>query len=531
MYYKAVILFFLFLISAFGDFLEDKIQSILPDFENYIQKSYKEWETPGICVTVVHNGEVVFIKTFGVSSKNTKQPFSVDTVVPIASSSKPFLATLIMRLVEEGKIHLDDPVRKYMPDFTIGDNEVVSKQFTIRDLLSHRSGLPSFSVDSLWFTGSSQKEIIKALSKIPLKKTFREFYGYQNHVFALLGPIAEKITGKAIKALYKEYFFDPLNMKSTSASYPFEKKSIWEKLYTGIFGEKENDQQPMAAPHHTVNSEITQTNLAQELYVFPGCTGINASISDMTQWLLFLLDDYRIKGNFFISPKLQKELSTPHSKVLSRTSDLFPKERFLEVHYGLGWFLEKYGIGENFLELRSHMGGSFGYRSLITIVPKQNIGIVVLSNAGGMRESILPEAIRNYFLDRLLNFPSIDWSERFYNNKLKQIRNMNEEIERIRTMFPAPHKELKKYVGIYCNELYAPLKIQLKDGILLASYRNKSFPLTHLNGEHFQHESHKLSDAYSGNDLNFIIFGKRKGKMCLESTLLNEGEDSIFYKE
>ena len=149
-------------------FASDRIQEILPEFEEYVEKVQTEWGAPGIAIGIVKDGKIVYIKSFGVREVGTLKKVDEHTVFQIASLTKNILVHLFAKLVQEGKVNWNDPVIKYMPTFFIGDAKVTS-EFTIRDLLSHRSGLPSFSCDSLWYLDFTAEEIIQGIAKIPLK--------------------------------------------------------------------------------------------------------------------------------------------------------------------------------------------------------------------------------------------------------------------------------------------------------------------------------------------------------------------------
>lgn len=529
---------FLFIFNYCASFSDDRVQAILPEFKAYIQKVMKDWQMPAVSVGIVYQGKVVFEEAMGVKSVDTQEPVDIHTSFPIASCTKTFLSALLAQLVDEGKIKWKDPVRQYLPTFFIG-NEEVSQAFTLEDLVSHQSGLPSFSGDTFWELGFSQQELLDSLAKVPLKRPFKEFYGYQNHLFSVASLVAEKVTGKKIEELFTERFFMPLHMDDASASY--EKmipESWWQRLLNyrsdrGITGWLFPRKQVNAiAPHTFIQGKITTIPFPKELYLFPGTSGVNASISDMNKWLLFQLKNMNQEGGPKISTAEVERLRTPHISILGLkpTDSQFPPSRYTNVAYGIGWFIHDIGVEGKKVHAFGHMGGFSSVRSLILIVPEQQLGIVILSNLGGLRVNMALEALREKFMDLFLKIDDgTDWSTK----NLDKIKEMQESYKRelgaMRLQNPRPMRELKLYEGKFKNNLYGTLVVEAKGQQLVFKIRDKVVPVKHWNGDQFLFDAPDLSAAYSSNDVGVLEFGfqKQSKAMVLAINMLREG-DQLF---
>ncbi|MCX7338601.1 MAG: serine hydrolase [Alphaproteobacteria bacterium] len=535
--------FFIFLACTFvfsvsTGHATSKIEAIIPAFESYIQQSMQDWKAPAVAVAIVKDGKVVYQKAFGVKEAGKAEPVDDHTVFQIASLTKTFLVTLIGQLVDEKKLCWDDPVIKYLPNFFIADQKT-TEDFKIRDLISHRSGLPPFSGDTLWDLGCGQDEIKHALAKIPLQNPVRLEYGYQNHLFGVAGLVVEKVMGKPISELFQDRIFSPIGMTDSSDNL----QSIQDfPKNKGIFGWFKSlfkktppveDKKNVALPHHIIDGQVHSLQPGSWMYIFPGSTGVNTSISDLAKWMIFHLNNGKVGDKQIISLPSQKEMRSP--QVLAnhlRPDDMqFPATRIRNVSYGMGWFLYEYGTDVRKVQAIGHMGGYAGVRSLMTLVPGENVGIVILSNFGALRVSMLPEALRNKFLDLYMDLPDNDWS-RDNLEKMQTIRDKNKRARQMQKLnalrIPQP---LDVYVGDYENELYGSLKVTEKDGKLALIYRDKVIPLTHWNNDEFSFNSNQLSLAYCDYDTGYIEFGVREKKAIVCAiNLLHEGKEDIFHR-
>jgi hypothetical protein len=160
------------------------------------------------------------------------------------------------------------------------------------------------------------------------------------------------------------------------------------------------------------------------------------------------------------------------------------------------------------------------------IVPSENVGIVVLSNYGSNRVSLLPEGLVQKFMDLYLGLPEVDWNARIMQD-FTHIKTMNKRHKAMeRAQNPAPAMDLKQYVGVYKNDVYGTVTISENENKLVMHYKDKIIDMEHFNGNQFTFPGHMLSVAFSEGDVGYMYFGSRtKGKIDLMQipTLLREG--------
>ncbi|MBX3486961.1 MAG: serine hydrolase [Candidatus Paracaedibacteraceae bacterium] len=500
-------------------------------FSDYAAKTCSEWGLAGLAYAIVEDGKITEIRPIGQKSAATCKALTKDTVFPIASLSKAFSSLLMIKLEEEGKIDINTPVVEILPNFKLASDEA-TQGFTVAKLFQHRSGLPTFAYDTLVETGWSESEIYGVLDQINPINPFDEKFDYQNIFPGLFGWVAEKVTEKTLNTLLAEEIFIPLAMTSASVgedgTTPSDSKikSFWQRIKT-----KFSDRIDQHYLFPSFRSHVIKGG-NPAIYRFPASRGVNASITDMAKWLQFWMNDgITSSGTRLISEaglaKLQDRLTHVGAPQGGR---LFPKERVTDIHYGMGWYIHDYG---NIKRVLAHMGGMTGTRSLIAYAPEKKIGLVVLSNVGGMRVNLAPEALRSKFLDMVADIDDDrDWSLELKNELIKSRARQEEQRKEYRLKNPQPARTLETYVGTYENSLYGQLEIRLESGRLTLNYRDLSVSLNHWNGDNFSFPPSDFTKSYSVTDtpMGDIIFGVIKdGKtdLCMMSALY-EGKDTRF---
>src|SRR5690606_18256320 len=183
------------------------------EFVSYVQQAVKEWEVPGMAVVVIKGDSVVFMKAYGVREIAKKEAIDENTLFSIASTSKAFVATAIGMLVDEGKLNWDDPVVKHLPNFRMKDAEL-SRQITVRDLLTHRAGLPN--TDFLWFDPEeSTDDIMEKLQYVDAAYPVRNGFTYQNIMYMVSGEVIKAVSGLTWNEFITNRIIEPLKMTRT----------------------------------------------------------------------------------------------------------------------------------------------------------------------------------------------------------------------------------------------------------------------------------------------------------------------------
>jgi beta-lactamase class C len=332
-------------------------KELLIEYEDEILKLSKESHTPGAAIAVVYDSTIVYIKGFGL--RNVLRPDSVDanTVFRIASVSKCFAAFLAGTLVEDTLLAWNDTVVHYLPKFQLKPREETAK-LTVRHVLSHTTGLPYHAYTNMVEEGSSLDSMISWLGNINLSSHVGQSYSYQNVAYSIVGKVIEARTGKTYNEQLKERVFLPLKMANASVDYASMMKNI-----------------NIATPHQRGGGKWKPAKITDTYYNVAPAGGVNASISDMANWMIALL------GNRpdVITPETLKELYTPIVKAPSKNRNYGRMHRLSNSYYGLGWRVLHYPNDT----LIYHGGYVNGYRSEVAINPKERIAVCILANAPG----------------------------------------------------------------------------------------------------------------------------------------------------
>src|ERR1044071_1648315 len=209
---------FLLLFVAAPALPAQTLEERLKEIDEYAARAGQEWKVPGFSLAVVKDDKVVFVKGYGVRELGKTEPVDKDTLFAVASNTKAFTSAALATLVDEGKLRWDDPVTKYLPYFQLYD-PYVTREMTVRDLLSHRSGLATFGGDLLWYeTNYDRREILRRIRYLKPTSSFRSRYGYQNIMFLAAGQVVAAVSGKSWDEFIRERFFVPLGMASTNTS-------------------------------------------------------------------------------------------------------------------------------------------------------------------------------------------------------------------------------------------------------------------------------------------------------------------------
>ena len=260
----------LFLLLVFPVFVSaQNLDEKLKEIDAYAEKTRQDWNVPGIAVAIVKDDKVIFAKGYGVREIGKPEKVDENTLFAIASNSKAFTTATLAMLVDEGKINWDDKVIKYLPEFQLAD-AYTTREMTIRDLVSHRSGFDTFSGDLLWYeTIYTNDEILSRLRYLKPKTSFRSSYGYQNLMFIAAGKVLERVSGKPWSEFVRERILTPLRMNNTR---------------TSIKDYKTGDN--VAVPHNELKGGVKLRALPQgNVDGGAGAMRINSSAADVANWL------------------------------------------------------------------------------------------------------------------------------------------------------------------------------------------------------------------------------------------------------
>ena len=470
------------------------------ELDRYIANAVGDFEVPGFAVGIIKNGEVVFQKGYGVRNTDTQEPVDIKTVFGIASCSKAFTAACMAILVDEGKIDWDDNVTSHLSWFRLND-QCISNDLRINDLLSHRSGLQTFDGDLLWYgTKYSRKEIVE---RIRFRKTgfgLRQKFGYSNVMFITAGEVIREVSGITWDDFVKEKIFTPLSMNSTTTSNSGFDKSM-----------------NIAWPH--INGEpqgfINYDNSGP-------AASINTSTEDFLKWVQLMLGKGVFENDTIFSENQYYKLTKPHTLLNAGKAESPGGTHFST--YGLGWFMKDYQ-GKKIIQ---HGGGLPGFHSKVVFVPEDSLGFVIMAN----QISALVEAITRKILDYHLTDEKKDWASLYFDYEKKQkVSEKENEIEKEASAKKntKPTLELTEYIGDYEDEMYGQASITIKnDQLYLSLLPAKELFSAQLSHWQYNTFSFRFKDAFLPT--GYITFSIDETGKPEYFTIDLENPDFHFYK-
>ena len=436
-----------------------------------IEEQLNIWEIPSVSVCVVKDGKTLLCDGFGLRD-NDKNKADGDTLYQIASCSKAFTATAAAVLATEGKLDFDTPIIEYMPDFRLNDR-YATENLTVRDFLSHRSGLPRH--EYAWYgTGFSRQQLMRNLKDLPLSAPIRYRFQYSNFNYLIVGCLIERISGMEFEEFLTEKLSKPIGMTRTVARAAYMRADSNHALpfahdedygMTGI----------RAIPFYRSPAE-NDDELVGDPTAAAGC--VCSCASDMAKWLQFNLNKGRVGDTQLVREDLMELITTPHTD--TGDGGAFEPQRTM-TSYGLGWSIYSYR-GHKMME---HGGNINGFTSSTAFVPDQNLGVFVSLN---MDVALLTDALVQHVIDEVLGAPDADWFNR--------IRKYNEDMfEHVKTFFASMGGEVKDdttpshpiadYAGTYEAPGYRRFLITEENGKLTADFNTFVVGLKHHNYDSF----------------------------------------------
>ncbi len=457
----------------------------LKKLDAYFSKAQKEWEVPGMTIAIVKDDTIVFAKGYGVRELGKPEEVDEHTLFAIASNSKSFTSAALAQLVDEKKLSWNDPVQKYLPYFQLY-NPYVSTEVRVRDLLSHRTGLGTYSGDLVWYgTPYSREEVVRRARFLKQEYPFRSGYGYSNIMFIAAGEVLHKAGGKPWEEVVRERFFEPLGMKNTVTS-------------TNDLKNKTN----VATPHGESQGKIV-TFPWYNWDVMGAAGAIISSVTDMAQWLRVHINHGMYNGRQIFSERQSRFMWTPHNSFfLDSTSQARMPERNFSA-YGLGWNLMDY----RGRLVAGHSGGYDGMFSRMAAVPQERLGIVILTNS--MTGITTP--LVNKVLDVYLGGTERDWSSealaRDREGKQKAHEAREKEAQK-RVAHTKPSFPLTAYTGTYGGPFYGDAEVKEENGTLvLRLLPNPEFvaDLSHWHYDTFEIQWRKKFPWFGNGKVQFLM--------------------------
>jgi CubicO group peptidase (beta-lactamase class C family) len=420
-------------------------------------------KTPGFAVAIVQGDKIIYAKGYGYSDYENKIPVDANTLFAIGSSTKAFTASILGQLRKEDKISFDDSPIKYVPELKFYNNEM-DNTIIIKDLMSHRTGLPRHDYSWYLFPTASKDSLLQRVAYQEPFTGVRQQWYYNNFMYLTQGVIAEHITGKSWEENIKERFLVPLGMTRSNVSIDeLEKSTNVAKGY-----ELKND---------SIISKMDYYNISG----MSPAGSINSTVNDMSKWLITWINKGKF-NNQDILPEAYVNEAISSQMVISGA---LPDKEFPNIYmsnYGYAWFLSSYK-GHYRVE---HGGNIDGFSANVAFFPSDSIGVVVLSNQNG---SAVPNLVRNIVADRMLNTNKTDWSKKLREQKLKAKKAQEDakpETTSSKTENTKPSHNLQNYTGKYTNLGYGEFEITNQNDSLFANFKLKTLYLKHVHYDSFE---------------------------------------------
>jgi CubicO group peptidase (beta-lactamase class C family) len=458
------------------------------DIDNLAERSRKAFDVPGIAVAVIKDGKVIHSKGYGLRSLNSTAMVDENTLFGIASNSKAFTAAALGILIDEGKIKWDDKVRDYIPEFKLY-SPFVTEEFTIRDLLTHRSGLGLGAGDLMFFPDSSDftlKDVIYNLRFLKAVSSFRTKYDYDNNLYIVAGEVIRRVSGESWDDFVEERIMKPIGMTHSAASF-----------------DRLKDKSDIIDAHAPVNGKV-QVIARSTLKVGHSAGGINSCIADLCKWVMLQLAD----GKYGDPPGKQLFSSAVHE-------DMWSPQTIIPVHnpgpykthfaaYGLGFGIQDV-MGYKQI---SHTGGLEGMVTQITMIPELNLGIIVLTN---QQEGGAFTSITNQIKDAYLGISGTDRVAEYSAHRQEGLEGAKKltdsiwhEVELIKEQSSA-RRDYSMYAGTYTDPWFGDVTVSFNNG--RPWFNSKRSPK--LSGEMFPFKGNSFVVKWRDRSMDadaFVIF-------------------------
>lgn len=457
-----------------------------PEVDALVERTLKTFDVPGIAVGIVKDGKLILAKGYGVANIKTGKKVDANTLFGIASNSKSFTSAALAMMVDEGKIKWDDKVIQYLPEFKMY-NDYVTNEFTIRDLLTHRSGLGLGAGDlMIWPDGHNftPKDIVKNIQYLKPVSAFRTKYDYDNLLYVIAGEVIEKVTGKSWCEFVESRIMQPIGMTNSVAS--------WSRL---------RDTINTIVPHVPTNGKLEviprYTN-----HIFDAAAGVYSSVNDLSKWLILQLNNGKYDGDKQLFSKKQHDEMWKPQTIMPVPNTQPYKTMFR--NYALGWRVEDVN---GYLQV-SHSGALDGVFTQTLMMPEINLGIIVLTN---QQSSASFTAISNTIKDSYLGIKNTDHVLTLSADRRQKEDDADKITDEVWTTVARNLKDkklkidFKKYMGCFKDNWFGEVTIFEKKGKLyFASTRS-----SRLTGEIFYYKDNTFAVKWNVRSFHadsFIFF-------------------------
>lgn len=474
------------------------------------RRAMSEFNVPGMAIGIVKGDQVLLAKGYGVREIGKPEPVDSDTLFKIASNSKAFTTAALAVLVDDGLISWDGLVIDYLPEFRMKDPWVTAN-FTVKDLLTHRSGLQPFVADMLlWPEPNSYTvaDIINALRYFEPVSSFRTQYAYDNQLYIVAGEIIARVTGKSWGEFVESRIMGPAGMQHCFAD------SIPGKAMRNV-----------AAPHGVVEGQLSvieRGRIPAQPPVSAPAGGVICSLDDMLSWARIQLNQgTTVDGVELFSSSQSREMWKPQM-ILGVSERDYELDRTHFKAYGLGWRLaDVHGYKEV-----SHTGTLAGMKSYVVLIPELQLGVVLLTNGSS---SAARSAVMNTIVRSFMPVEPVDWIQMELDEaeaeRQKEKAAVIEQETATETLEPCNAPELSQFTGRYRDPWFGDVTVRLEDGqLIFAAEKSPKLkgPMHHHDGNRFVI---RWTDRTLEADAYLLFETDKKGQVsAISMTKLDDGD-------
>ena len=413
------------------------VKAILPQFDAQAADIFTRSQVPGAAVAVVAGDGAVYVRCFGVREVGKPEKVDKDTVFQLASVSQSFTTTMLAALVTEREIGWDDPVQKHWPGFALWD-PWVSRHVTFRDLTAQRSGLPAYAGDELEQFGYGRLEILRRLRYLAPIAGFRAAYAYQNALPTAAAEGASRATGESWERLLRTRVLAPLGMGSTVLSY------------RGYL------EAPDRSGSHTLVNGTMRAGTPADDDVFAPAGGVSSTIADLVPYVRMQLNGGARAG---VRVAADKALAATHA-----ATTVIGDDEAGPTASALGW--ETYGyLGRRVVQ---HGGDlSAGVSTMVSMVPADGVGIVVLANAFPEGQALTTALTKTLYDLYIEGQPQEDWltEQQLLQDELKgSVLDPHQHLPEAPPSDAASPRERAVYEGVFANTYYGRVTVRRGPG-------------------------------------------------------------------
>jgi CubicO group peptidase (beta-lactamase class C family) len=428
------------------------------NLDGFVQRGMEMWHVPGMAVTVVSSEKILYQQGFGATATDDGQPVDEHTLFANASTTKAMVAAGILMLADEEKLTLDDPIIQHIPELHFND-PLLTGQLTIRDLLVHRTGLPSTDAWT-FFQAMPLEEQITRLKAVPASAPLRSRHIYQNTMYELAGLVIERLSGQRWDHFLTERLWQPIGMLETYGS-----RGQMTAGHSHVL------------PYFYANDKLSQAewDFSDDLADAAGSAW--TSIHDMGLWAQFLLrGGVTASGSRLVSEESMGEMFKPQSLIAQ--SDFYPTVKLTQpdwTSYGLGWFQQNF----QGRKIDFHTGSLSGLIAVIGLDRSGDRAVVVLGNRdhAEVRHAILWEA-----MDNSSNEERRDWNQEVFDlyTKLSQTSGDDwAETRKQRLRKTRTSLSRENYLGVYESEVMGKITLERDGRKLVLKTKKVEMPMSH----------------------------------------------------